>query len=521
VRLALRGLDAAALLLASMLLAVLATGGFMLGPVRIARPEDLLLALVGVAAVRVLVAPVALPRVEPSMAVVGGVLGYALVMGFMTVTRHFAFQTHALDLGQFAQIVWSIAHGDGPWMTLPAMHAWGDHFSPILYLLVPLARLGPLAPSLLIVQTLSLAAGGLAVFAFARHHLRDDRLAAGLALLYLANPSLHGINVRDVHVQAFAVPLLMAAALAFDRRHWGWCAVAVLLVLSCREDGAVAIVGFAVWLALARRRWALGSAVAVGAVLLLAFDTRVVIPHYRGEAYTHLVKRYVHLGDSVSDVLITLAVRPWRWVPVVLQPPKLVYLLAILAPVGFLPLLAPMAAASALPGLAVNLLTFDRVLFNYRSQYQAFVLPFLMLAAVEGCARLQERWTRRTQHRAPGWRDRLSPGAVLVAAFLISLALTVRTVNDLAVNRWRLGPEQRAAHALLRRIPPGVAVGVNERLVPHLAERHEVYIYDTAVERSQYVLDLDSVLARHPPPAGFAVIARDGGWTLLARLPGP
>src|SRR5205814_3390662 len=47
--------------------------------------------------------------------------------------------------GQFAQIVWSIAHGDGPWMTLPAMHAWGDHFSPILYLLVPLARLGPLA----------------------------------------------------------------------------------------------------------------------------------------------------------------------------------------------------------------------------------------------------------------------------------------------------------------------------------------------------------------------------------------
>ena len=108
-----------------------------------------------------------------------------------------------------------------------------------------------------------------------------------------------------------------------------------------------------------------------------------------------------------------------------------------------------------------------------------------------------------------------------MAAFLISLALTARTVNDLAVNRWRLGPEQRAAHALLRRIPPGVAVGVNERLVPHLAERHEVYIYDTAVERSQYVLDLDSVLARHPPPAGFAVIARDGGWTLLARLPGP
>jgi len=517
VRLVRLGLDAAALLLALTLLAVLATGGFLLGPVRIARPEDVFLALVGVVGLRVLAAPVTLPRVAPSTAVVGGVLGYALVMGFITLTRHFAFQTHALDAGQFAQIVWSIAHGDGPWMTLPAMHAWGDHFSPILYLLVPLAWLGPIAPALLIVQTLSLAAGGLAVFAFARRQLGDDRLAAGLALLYLVNPSLHGINLRDVHVQAFAVPLLMAAALAFDTRRWGWCALAVLLVLACREDGAVAVVGFAAWLALARRRWALGSAVAVGAVLLLAFDTRVLIPHYRGEAYTHLVKRYVHLGDSVGDVLVTLAVRPWRWVPVVLQPPKLVYLLAILAPLGFLPVLAPMAAASALPGLAVNLLTFDRVLFNYRSQYQAFVLPFLTLAAVEGCARLQERWTRRTHDRPPGWRDRLSPGAVLVAALLISLALTARTVNDLAVSRWRLGPEQRAVRALLRFIPPGVAVGVNERLVPHLAERHEVYIYDAAVERCQYVLDLDSVLARHPPPAGFTVAAHEGGWTLLRR----
>jgi uncharacterized membrane protein len=522
VRGAVRVLDAAVLLLAVTLLATLATGGLTLAGVALRRPEDVFLALVCVVALRLLLVPVRLPWPAPRRVVIAGVLLYAGLWCFITLTRHFAFQTHALDLGQFAQIAWSISHGDGPWMTLPAMHAWGDHFSPILYLLAPLAWLVPITPALLVVQSLALAAGGLVVFAFARRHLVDERLAAGLALVYLVNPSLHGINIRDIHVQAFAVPLLIAAALAFDARRWAWCALALVLVAMCREDAAVAIVGFAVWLALARGRWRLGAAVAVAAVLLLVFDTRVLIPYYRGEPYTHLLKRYAHLGRSVGDVLVTLLFRPWRWVPVVLHGAKLVYLLAILAPLGFLPLLAPAAVASALPGLAINLLTFDRVLFNYRSQYQAFVLPFLVLAAVEGCARLEKRAAsaRPPAPAEPGWRERLSPGFVLGAAVLISLALTARTVNDLAVDRWRLGPEQRAVAALVERIPGGVAVTVNERLVPHLAARHEAYIYPTAVGRSEYVLDLDSVLARHPAPADFTLVARDGGWTLLRRAGG-
>jgi uncharacterized membrane protein len=513
VRGAARGLEAAGGLLALLIVAVVLTGGWRIGPLALTRPEDLLVALVVVAAARALVAPVALPPVAPARAVMAGAAVYAVLMGFVTVTRHWTLQTHALDLGYYVQLVWSLAHGVGARVTLPPMHAWGDHFSPIFYLLAPLDWFVPGGAALLIVQTLSLAAGAFTVFGFARSRLGDDASAAGFALLYLVNPSLQGINVRDIHPQAFAIPLLIAAALAFDGRRWVWCAVALGLTAACREDAAVALVGFALWLALSRRRWALGAALAVTAVSLLTFDTRVLIPYFRGEPYPHLVKRYSHLGSSLPDVLLTLMGRPWRWLPVVLNGPKLVYLLAMLVPLAFLPLLAPLALASALPGLAVNLLSFDRVLFNHRSQYQAFVLPFLMLAAVEGGAVLQ-RWAR--ENGSP-LRRRLMLRPTLIAAFLVSLALSARTLNDLMVTRWRLGPEQRAAWSLMARMPPDVAVSVNERLVPHLARRRQVYIYDFAVARSQYVLDLDTVLARHPAPSGFTVVVREGGWTLLRR----
>src|SRR2546422_2469475 len=88
----------------------------------------------------------------------------------------------------------------------------------------------------------------------------------------LVNPSLHGINIRDIHPQAFAIPLLIAAALAFDAGRYWWCGAALVATLACREDAAIAVVGFGIWLAVARGRWRLGVAVAAASMLLLAVD---------------------------------------------------------------------------------------------------------------------------------------------------------------------------------------------------------------------------------------------------------
>src|SRR5438876_1214306 len=242
-------------------------------------------------------------------------------------------------------------------------------------------------------QTVILCSGAVAVFVYAARRLQSvcdaARPAAALALLYLANPSLHGINIRDIHPQAFAVAFLVWAAAAFDAQRYGWCVLALVLTLGGREDAAIAVVGFGLWLALARRRWALGAAVVAVSVLVLLVDLTWVMPYFRGSPYPHL-DRYRHLGASVPEILVTLVARPWRWAPIVLTLPKLAYLAAMLAPLGFLPLLAPRALAAALPGLAMNLLSFDPVLFNYRSQYQSFVLPFFVLASVDGYARLRQ-----------------------------------------------------------------------------------------------------------------------------------
>ena len=62
----------------------------------------------------------------------------------------------------------------------------------------------------------------------------------------------------------------------------------LVLTLACREDAAIAVVGFGIWLAVARQRWRLGAAVAAASVLLLAVDLKYLMPLFRGEPYPHL-----------------------------------------------------------------------------------------------------------------------------------------------------------------------------------------------------------------------------------------
>jgi uncharacterized membrane protein len=173
-----------------------------------------------------------------------------------------------------------------------------------------------------------------------------------------------------------------------------------------------------------------------------------------------------------------------------------VYLAAMLAPLAFLPLLGGWDLLGVLPALVQNLLSSDPVLYGFRAQYQSFVLPFLILAAIGGYARLARR-------RPGPW-----PAAVLVVAMVASLTLASRTVNNLAVARFWPAPAQRAAYQVLARVPPAAAVSAQDPYVPHLSLRRLVFVFPVGIEKSDYVLvNLDSYPWRNLPGV---TLTRDG-----------
>jgi uncharacterized membrane protein len=439
------------------------------------RPEELFLVLLGVVALRFLVAPVTVPPLRPRRVVAAGVLVYAALYSFITVTRHLTLQTHALDLGYYVQLTWNLARGAGPYVSLPEMHAWGDHFSPILYLIVPLFWVAPGAIVLLVFQSVALALGALAVFGIAARRLGDERPAAVFALLYLLHPSLQGINVRDFHTAALAIPLLLAAIyFAEIERPWLFAA-AVLLTLGTREDAAIPVVGLGIWLALSKRHRLWGAVTAAFALALLVADTRWLMPYFRGAPYPHL-GRYAQLGRSVPEIVTALLLHPFRALAGLVTAKRVVYLGALFGPLAFLPLLAPGTLLGLAPSLFENLLGQDPILFDHRTQYQSFVLPFLFAAAIAG-------YDRVALGRPGPW-----PKGVLVVALMASLVLSSRTVNNLSVERFWPKPEHRQAWEVMAQVPTGAAVSAQDRYVAHLSLRPLVFVFPEDIEKADHLL---------------------------------
>jgi len=512
---------------------VLLIDGFAVSRVGILRAQDVLLGVLAVVAVRWSLAIPGVRVGHPTRVVAVGVIVYAVVFSVISVGQHRTFRTHAMDLGYYVQVVWDLGHGLPPFETLLEQHAWAGHLSPILYLLAPLGRLPDVAEGLLVFQSSALALGAVPLYRLARRRV-GDVAGASVACLYLVNPSLHGITTKDFHTAALAIPLLLTAIDALSREHllvfWG----ATILTLATREDAALAVLGLGLWAALAQRRRILGVVAGLLGLAWLFASVEWIVPFFRGTPYPYLTGRYQHLGENLGAIVLSPLLRPRAVLDVLLSARRLRYLAALLAPLAFLPLGAPLAAIGALPALAQNLLSSDPVLFNYRTQYQSFVLPFLLVASVGGFERVV----------GGGAGTILTARRVLAVAVLASLALSARTVDALAPRRWYPDEGARAAGRLMTAIPASASVCTEERFFPHLAQRARVFVFPTGLDRSDYLFVNGARLAggqigrlparredstvivalagdRGPRHYRFRIVAEEAGFLLLRPAPGP
>jgi uncharacterized membrane protein len=502
-------LDALTALVLLLLVWVLLTDGFTLalGRVRVpvTRGQDVLLVALALAAIRWIIAAPSIRPGRPARVVAIGVAVYTAVLSLICLGNHLTFRTHAMDLGYYVQVVWALGHGLTPYETLLEQHAWAGHLSPILYLMAPLGRLPWLPEALLVFQSLALALGAVPLYLMARPRV-GDVAAAGLAVLYLLNPTLHGINTKDFHTAALAIPLLITAMYAVQTRRWWLFWPALALTLGTREDASIAVVGLGLWAAMAKRRFLLGGGVALIGIAWLFASVGWIMPHFRGEPYPYLTARYGHLGNSLGAIILSPILRPRAVLETLLSARRLRYVAALLAPLGFLPLAAPIAAVGALPALAQNLLNSDPILFNYRTQYQSFVLPFLVVASIAGLERVRA-WSQGAV-RPSRLGAMLTPRRVLTGAALVSLVLSDRTVNGLAVSRWRPTDDARTAVKVMDSIPPSASVCAGERFFPHLARRQKVFVFPVGLDRADYAFVSGARL--DDGEVGRVVATRDG-----------
>ena len=432
-----------------------------------------------------------------------GAVGYAAYFAAVTVINHRALRTTSFDLGIFDNLMWNLVHG-GPFLKAsPALGPVGSHFGRHAtlgaYAFAPLYALAPRPETLLVLQAVLIGAGAIPLFLFARRHV-GDASAAVVAAAYLLYPPLHGANLYDFHFLSTAPVFVWATLYLLESGRDRLGALVAALTLALREDVAAGLVVVGAYLCLTGRRPRAGLVLAAVALVYTAAIKLALMPMAGGGDRDMLLLMYRGLvppgATSFAGVLATVAGNPGHAVSTLLERDKLVYLLQILAPLAFLPLLRPIGLLLLAPGAVFTLLATGyaplvQISFQYTAHWTAavFVAAVLSLAAV---ARPRFAGDGSGAVRRRAWL-----GAMIAATLVCSHQYGAVPQRDTARGgfaRYQFGAsdadrERRAAlHELIALVPPRASIVATERLVPQVSGRPDAYTLRVGVFDAEYAL---------------------------------
>ena len=436
---------------------------------------------------------------------------FAVAYSLLGLFRHWHFGT-GFDLAIFDQAVWHMSRFEAPASTVSGYtNILGDHFYPILALFAPLYWIAPAPETLIVAQSVLLAASILPVFWFTRARL-PERPALALCAAYGLFWGMQRTAIADVHEAAFA-PLLVATALwAIDVRRWRLLWIVSGLLVLTKEDLIPLVAAFGAFLFLRGERKQ-GALMAAAASLLFVSVLLVVIPWFNNG-----------VKWSTGGAFTAVWERPWTVPMMLVNPPgKLRTMLIWLAPFAFLPLRSPYGVL-LVPIVLERFLSSSPVHWGAGVHYTAPLAPILAMSAADGLARLAGRILD------PAKRGRL------IGSFAAAIVVIAAIVPGHQPH-WRLframhyqsRPNLAPAEPALAKIPTTASVVAQAILAPHLSQRDQIHILKAGAPDVDYViaaLDLDpwpvtreniAALLQERRQRGYDPVFEQEGWVVLRR----
>ncbi|WAL39199.1 MULTISPECIES: DUF2079 domain-containing protein [Brevibacterium] len=413
-----------------------------------------------------------LTRFAPAVAA----LTAAVLYGALSILMWVNYYSPSWDLGIFTQLMDQYSKLQAPIVDIkgPGYNLLGDHFHPILILLAPVFAVFPSGLTLMLCQTVLFAASAwpLTSLAFERLSTKGAWL---LSFAYVFSFGLLNAVTAQFHEIAVAVPLMAFGLVWWMRGRRIGAAVAIGLLVFCKEDLGltVAMFGAVVWLKDRRDfRWALGFA--VWGVMWFLYAVFVFIPMFNtGGGYDYTDN--VTLAQTIREGLTTK-----------------------LGTVGFLALTAGAIGLRSpyillmLPTLAWRFAGNVEGYWNLSFHYSAVLMPIAVVALVDAAK-------RRHRNFAP-----------LVAAITAVALLSQTSIHLLwDADRYKVdgGPAVQAASRY-------GSVGTDLHLLAYLAPKTHVYWTSTlgGVRPDAIALRPDDT---HEPVESWAAKNLGGDWRLV------
>lgn len=421
-----------------------------------------------------------------------GVISCGIII-VITVLRYRTFSSPNFDFGLFCNMFHNMKETGLPYVTSERdqlLSHFAIHISPIYYLLLPFYFVFPYPETLQVGQAIVLAAGIVPTVLLAKHFGLSNKLTVFVAGLYAFYPALSAGCFYDLHENCFLPVCLLFTFYFFEKKKYLPMYVSAALVLMVKEDAAIYLLVFAVFILLSEKNVLHGSILAVlslgyfflATYLLREFGEGVMT----GRFQNLILDKETGLFGAIKTVLLnpgyalaqlfTTSKNTWE---------KVAYVLQMLLPLGFLPFCTKKPSRwLLLAPILINLLSYYVYQYDIGFQYHFGITAFLVYATLKNLPEL----TPPTKRTLLG---------IAAAACCCLYLTTVIPTQHYYVDRYVKNRDSyQRMEAFLDTVPEDASVCCSSFLLAHLADRDEIYearYHKNAPDVDYVVLDV-----RHP-----------------------
>jgi len=416
---------------------------------------------------------------------------YTIIFSIVEIILYRSFRIFTWDLGIFNQAFWNTLHGRLLYYTadIGVYTKTGcflaAHFSPILLLVLPFYAIYPTGEALLVMSTLAIAIGALPVYAIANFFLKNEKIAVMLGILYLLYPILQGVTLSGFSPESFSGTLFLFIVYYLIKVDLKKLALVLPLGLMTHEASVPVIAFIAIYGMLYHRsvknKGFHASLISLVMCVPYFFFVQYMRVFLGWTSQPSLWHEWSLIGaTSTSDLPLKIFLNPIGALNSLTfdGAAKLLYIIFLLLPTLFLPLLGLRGLIPAFPYLFISLFSSYRLYYSLEGHYAAFLAPFIFLGFLHGLTRLQRKPRLKTSIL------KLTKLALLVTvtSLVILLPLIYSQYQVFNVDE----EKNNVIRSFISRIPQNASVLTQSNIFPHVSSRPDAYTIAPPIWSPEY-----------------------------------
>ena len=406
----------------------------------------------------------------------------------ISILRYYNYSSPNFDFGIFSHMFYYMKETFIPFSTCERdilLSHFAVHFSPILYLILPIYYLFSSPVVLQISQVVILYLGLIPLIKLCNFYKFSYNRKLFVILLYSFYPILSSGTFFDFHENCF-VPFLLLFTFYFFEKNSRLVYLFLILSLIIKEDVFIYLVIFGIYIILSRKRIKQGVNIIIISLLYFSIVSFFMTKYGLGimsDRYENLI----YNDSGILGAIKTILFNPGYTLSQIFSTPsksfdKLIYLGKLFIPVVFLPIITKKVSRYILlVPLLLNLLTNYTYMYDVNFHYSYGILAFLfylIILNIKDIKKLERMYI-------------FSFGIMfcLLSYYCFVVPSFKNNVSDYINNK----SDYKIIRDVLKNIPKSSSVSSSTFYLPYLTNRkelYEVYYHNNKLDIDYVVLDM-------------------------------